>query len=643
MAEIAQLGIEILSDDIVKATKRLDRLEGQSNSNVGANKKLSSSFGGLKSAITAIGIGALTKSLITNINTYTALSNKLKLVTKDAKSLADAQSALFDIAQDSRAPLEGTIDLYSRLARSTKSLNISSSELLGVTETINQAIAVSGSSASEASSSLFQLGQGLSAGALRGEELNSVMEQTPRLAQAIADGLGVGIAQLRVMGSEGKLNSQIVIEALKNQAGTIESEFSRTEKTIAQAFLQIENSALQTFGSIEGGDLVGALDDFRETISDPVIVKGLQGIAGAMISVTSALVTGLSKFHELGQYLGDTFGQIVTQAPKDVDSLNESLATLNAKAEGLKESIKGAEGRGIIDQLLYGSASGFETELQRTEEMIAKVEAEREKSLAFWGEQEAATDTPTSEEEQGALGAVSPIEQEEEFSQGKALEKLQEKYTLELDLLAEKMAAEQLLIDEAYLAGELSEAEHEQLMSDIAGEYADKRIKIADKEAASKARAQQKMWGLLTGLMDSGSKKLFKIGKAAAIAQATVDTYKGAQSAFADTPGPTPLKIAAAVAALAAGYGRIRSINSTSFGSGGSLSSSGGGGGGTASASTAQPVTTTQPVTEQVKGTQELRIVVEGDGPHSEGMRKFAENLAETVKDMGGVGSIVLA
>jgi len=182
VADLAELGIKIEADDIRAAVKELDRLENQSGKNEKANKKLGSSFGVLKAAVSAVGFGLLTKQLIANINTYTALSNKLKLVTTDSKNLADVQGVLFNIAQDTRASLEGTIDLYSRLARSTKSLQISQNELADVTETINKAIAVSGSTAQEANAALFQLGQGLSAGALRGEELNSVLEQTPRLA-----------------------------------------------------------------------------------------------------------------------------------------------------------------------------------------------------------------------------------------------------------------------------------------------------------------------------------------------------------------------------------------------------------------------------------------------------------------------------
>ena len=74
-------------------------------------------------------------------------------------------------------------------------------------------------------------------------------------------------------------------------------------------------------------------------------------------------------------------------------------------------------------------------------------------------------------------------------------------------------------------------------------------------------------------LMQTKSRKLFEIGKAAAIAGAIIDSYKaatGAYAALASITGVGPvLGAAAAAAALAVGFARVSAIKSTSFGSGG--------------------------------------------------------------------------
>jgi tape measure domain-containing protein len=89
-------------------------------------------------------------------------------------------------------------------------------DALSITESISQALRLSGASATEARSSLLQFGQALASGVLRGEELNSVLEQTPRLAKAIAEGLGVTVGQLLKMGKEGELSATRIIAALES-------------------------------------------------------------------------------------------------------------------------------------------------------------------------------------------------------------------------------------------------------------------------------------------------------------------------------------------------------------------------------------------------------------------------------------------
>ena len=99
-------------------------------------------------------------------------------------------------------------------------------------------------------------------------------------------------------------------------------------------------------------------------------------------------------------------------------------------------------------------------------------------------------------------------------------------------------------------------------------------------------QAVSQMFGDLSTLMQSGSKKQFEIGKAAARAQTVMSTYEGAQKAYtalAGIPivGPA-LGIAAAGAAIAAGGIRLQAINSTSIGGGASVSGAAAGGGGAA-------------------------------------------------------------
>lgn len=271
-------------------------------------------FGDLRAAFGAY-IGLRTaKSFIDTADAAAELEGKLRLVTGSTAELNDVQGQLFDVAQKTRGSLEGTVDLYSRLARSTKSLGVSNEQLLSVTESVNKAVVISGSSAASANAALFQLGQGLAAGALRGEELNSVMEQTPRVAQAIADSLGIGIGELRKYGQEGKITSRVVINAFKSQADVLDQEFAQMPRTVGQALTQLGNQWLVTVGQVNtasgaASELAGAIDQVRRAIASPqfhqglaVTVKGVAALASNMqlVAIAAAAIVGA----RLGRLLG---------------------------------------------------------------------------------------------------------------------------------------------------------------------------------------------------------------------------------------------------------------------------------------------------------------------------------------------------
>jgi tape measure domain-containing protein len=184
------------------------------------------------------------------------------------------------------------------LARSTEDLGLTQKELVDVTETISQAITISGASAESANAALIQLGQGIASGTLRGDELNSVLEQTPRLAEAIADGIGVGIGQLRELGSEGKITSETIITAIQSQQGAVRTEFGQTSATLSQSFTTINNSLTKFVLELDKASkisetLAGVLIQASEAIDELTNEKSQ---TRANISAIDTLLTDIPLF-----------------------------------------------------------------------------------------------------------------------------------------------------------------------------------------------------------------------------------------------------------------------------------------------------------------------------------------------------------
>jgi len=191
---------------------------------------------------------------VTNItDSYRRLEARIALTTKSTEEQVRAFKQLNAVALETRSNQESLADLYSRISRATASLGVEQKEVLKITRSISQAITISGSSAESANSAIVQLGQGLAAGALRGQELNSVMEQTPAVAQAIARGMGITIGQLRAFANEGKLSALAVVEALSSQTASIDEEFSRIPITFAQASLVMSTGIGRIVNEVDKG------------------------------------------------------------------------------------------------------------------------------------------------------------------------------------------------------------------------------------------------------------------------------------------------------------------------------------------------------------------------------------------------------
>lgn len=255
--------------DLERGTRRAERDMKQLNRAVVAAGR----------AFAAIGTIAAARQLVQYADTWTNISNRLRLVTKNHADLAAVQDKVFRLAQDTRQPLEATADLYSRIARNAQNLRLNQEQLLQITRTINQAMVISGASAASAQAALVQLGQAFASGTLRGEELNSVLEQAPRLAEAIATGMGRTIGELRALGAQGRLTAKAVTDALISQAGAVEQEFGTMQVTAEQGFTAVTNAFVRMVGQINTATratqtLAGAFNrvaDVIEAITDSPI------------------------------------------------------------------------------------------------------------------------------------------------------------------------------------------------------------------------------------------------------------------------------------------------------------------------------------------------------------------------------------
>ena len=236
----------------------------------------------------AVGGGYLSASTLAGFaDAYTQISNRMKLVTNGSGEFNTAMDRTYDIAQKTRTAWMETAQVYQRFMQVSKEVGINQKKVGEITETVSKAIAISGTSAESAQAALMQFGQAMGAGVLRGDEFNSVAEQSPALLMAIAKGLGVNISALRKMAENGELTSKTVIKALENVKDSVDNDFSKISPTLSQAAETFKTSATKIIG--EAGTTSGALSSLAEAII--LVGNNLNTIATGAIIVGIGLLT----------------------------------------------------------------------------------------------------------------------------------------------------------------------------------------------------------------------------------------------------------------------------------------------------------------------------------------------------------------
>ena len=170
---------------------------------------------------------------------------RLDRMNDGLQTTQELETMIYQSAQRSRGSFTDTMGLVSQLGTMAGDAFSSSKEIVQFAEQLNKQLALSGASGSSAQAAILQLEQGLASGVLRGDELNSVMDQAPALAKSIADYMQVSVGELREMGSQGQITADIVKNALFEAAKDTNAEFEKTPMTWAQVWTVASNTAVR--------------------------------------------------------------------------------------------------------------------------------------------------------------------------------------------------------------------------------------------------------------------------------------------------------------------------------------------------------------------------------------------------------------
>lgn len=288
--ELARAGaaFDEIEENIREAGNQQDRF----NRRIGDGTTAADGLRGkLKGIAATVGGLAATKKILGLSDTLASTKARLNLIVDDGGSVEELEKKIMASAQRSRSAYFDTASAVASMGSNAKSAFNGTDEIIAFMEQINKQFVIGGASAQGQSAAMLQLTQAMAAGALRGEELNSILENAPGIARAIESYMGIAEGSIKSYAEQGLITAEVVKNAMFAAADETNAKFESMPKTWAQIWTSMQNKALSIFAPILTKiNQIGNSERFTQ-VTD-AIINGLAGIASVATWVLDLLISG---------------------------------------------------------------------------------------------------------------------------------------------------------------------------------------------------------------------------------------------------------------------------------------------------------------------------------------------------------------
>lgn len=248
-------------------------------------------LGKVKGIVATLAAGAGAKALLGLSDKLTSTTARLSFLVDDGGSVDELEQKIMASAQRSRAAYLDTASAIASMGANAGRAFESNDELIAFMEQVNKRFVIGGATAEGQSAAMLQLTQAMAAGALRGEELNSILENAPGIARAIESYMGVAEGSIRSYAEEGLITADVVKNALLSVADETNAKFESMPMTWAQICTKMQNTALAAFEPVLTRLNQVANSAQFNTVIDGAI-NGLAMLASVATGVLDLLING---------------------------------------------------------------------------------------------------------------------------------------------------------------------------------------------------------------------------------------------------------------------------------------------------------------------------------------------------------------
>lgn len=314
---------------VTRNIRQSTQAEQQLNASIrGGNDALDDMVGKAKNLAATIGASVGLKKLIELSDQMTSTTARLNFIVDDGGSVEALEAKIMASAQRSRAAYLDTASAIASMGANAGAAFSSNDELIAFMEQVNKQFVIGGASAQGQAAAMLQLTQAMAAGALRGEELNSILENAPGIARAIEQYMGIAEGSIKQYAQEGQVTAEVVKNALFSVADETNAKFESMPMTWAQIWTNMQNRALSALTPIlEKLNAIANSEQFDKVVNGALRAFGMIATVGAallgvLFNVGSAVVDNWSVIEPiimaaataLGIYYGIVLALNIAQA-----------------------------------------------------------------------------------------------------------------------------------------------------------------------------------------------------------------------------------------------------------------------------------------------------------------------------------------
>lgn len=248
-------------------------------------------LGKVKGIVATLAAGAGAKALLGLSDKMTSTTARLSFMVDDGGSVDALEQKIMASAQRSRSYYMDTASAIASMGSNAGRAFGNNDELIGFMELINKSFVIGGASAEGQSAAMLQLTQAMAAGALRGEELNSILENAPSIARAIESYMGIAEGSIKQYAEQGLVTAEVVKNAMFASADDINAKFESMPMTWGQIATKMQNTALAAFNPVLTRlNQVANSAQFNTVINGAI--NGLAMLATVATGVLDLLING---------------------------------------------------------------------------------------------------------------------------------------------------------------------------------------------------------------------------------------------------------------------------------------------------------------------------------------------------------------